>query len=502
MQFTDEQNKIIHSNGRYNIANCCAGSGKSTVLAERAKRLYREFNEPILVCTFSNEAVTSLSKKIGPDFQPHIKIQTIHSLAYNIVKDYWKVLGEIIGGHDWLPEPKIVNKEDEIKLMLELFPSRDAEQIYETFLGLRKFCIDSSDLLRMYNKGIYFGKTSKADMENFNSYEKIRLSRGLINFEDMIDLANILMPLPEVSVPMSRKYSHILIDEAQDTSKSQWSIIRPLVAHAKTTLAAADRNQSIYSFRNADGSVLTDLGYLQNSIVFNMSESFRSGEEICEFANQVVTDKKTKIKTKHKKSSVLTHKFDSREDEIKFVLNGLDKHSAILSRTNSYLELFERECIKANISYMGHGFYRSPHIKMLSDFIENYTGSDLTFMIEQAFMQNAKYGKVEKEDFKLVLKIIDTETLAGFQRLITRSNSMNNEGITLITCHASKGLEWDRVYVVGAHEGMMPHRLSSDLEEESNLFYVACTRARTDLHLTYVKEPSRFIPAEFITPKK
>ena len=79
---------------------------------------------------------------------------------------------------------------------------------------------------------------------------------------------------------------------------------------------------------------------------------------------------------------------------------------------------------------------------------------------------------------------------------------MNNEGITLITCHASKGLEWDRVYVVGAHEGMMPHRLSSDLEEESNLFYVACTRARTDLHLTYVKEPSRFIPAEFITPKK
>lgn len=499
MNFTDEQNKIIHSNGRYNIANCCAGSGKSTVLAERAKRLYREFNEPVLVCTFSNEAVTSLSKKIGPEFQPHIKIQTIHSLAYNIVKDYWKVLGEIIGGHDWLPEPKIVCKEDEINLMLELFPTRDAEQTYETFFNLRKFCIDSSDLLRMYNKGIYFGKTSRTDMENFNSYEKNRLSRGLINFEDMIDLANILMPLPEVSVPMSRKFSHILIDEAQDTSKSQWSIIRPLVAHAKTTLAAADRNQSIYSFRNADGSVLTDLGYLQNSTVFNMSESFRSGEEICDFANQVVTDKKTKIKTKHKKSSVLVKQFDKKEQEIEWVLKNLDKNTAVLSRTNAYLIDFELACIKANISYRGQGLFRSPHIKTLSEFVSSYTGSDVLGMIEQAFMQNSKYTNIEKDDIKVITKIITTETSKGFLNLVNKSVSMNNEGVSITTCHSSKGLEYNKVYLVGAHEKHMPHRLSSNLEEESNLFYVGVTRARENLNISYVgSDASRFIPAEFL----
>jgi ATP-dependent DNA helicase Rep len=84
----------------------------------------------------------------------------------------------------------------------------------------------------------------------------------------------------------------------------------------------------------------------------------------------------------------------------------------------------------------------------------------------------------------------------------------------LSTVHASKGLEYPHVFLVGVEEGIMPHRGSSDddapvddsrIEEERRLMYVAITRAQRSLHLNWCKkrkraretvvcEPSRFIP--------
>ncbi len=62
------------------------------------------------------------------------------------------------------------------------------------------------------------------------------------------------------------------------------------------------------------------------------------------------------------------------------------------------------------------------------------------------------------------------------------------EGVSLMTLHMAKGLEYERVFIVGLEEGILPHRNSleakSDLEEERRLFYVGMTRARTQLNLT------------------
>jgi DNA helicase II / ATP-dependent DNA helicase PcrA len=55
--------------------------------------------------------------------------------------------------------------------------------------------------------------------------------------------------------------------------------------------------------------------------------------------------------------------------------------------------------------------------------------------------------------------------------------------VTLATVHRVKGLEWDRVIVLGAHDGLMPHRLTDDLEEERRVFHVALTRCREQVVL-------------------
>ena len=76
-------------------------------------------------------------------------------------------------------------------------------------------------------------------------------------------------------------------------------------------------------------------------------------------------------------------------------------------------------------------------------------------------------------------------------------------GVWILTMHASKGLEFDSVYIPDLNEGILPGRRAlgdDDVEEERRLFYVAMTRARKELHLSYVEgtgegreKPSRFL---------
>jgi DNA helicase-2/ATP-dependent DNA helicase PcrA len=81
-----------------------------------------------------------------------------------------------------------------------------------------------------------------------------------------------------------------------------------------------------------------------------------------------------------------------------------------------------------------------------------------------------------------------------------------NALVELMTIHLAKGLEFDCVFIIGACEGILPHKLSyynqKEMEEERRLMYVAMTRARKDLFISFYKEPSRFlfdIPQDLIS---
>jgi superfamily I DNA/RNA helicase len=66
------------------------------------------------------------------------------------------------------------------------------------------------------------------------------------------------------------------------------------------------------------------------------------------------------------------------------------------------------------------------------------------------------------------------------------------KGLTLSTVHQSKGREFKHVFIIGAHQGMMPHR-DGELNEERRIFFVACTRAADTLQISFFKEPSMFL---------
>jgi DNA helicase-2/ATP-dependent DNA helicase PcrA len=138
----------------------------------------------------------------------------------------------------------------------------------------------------------------------------------------------------------------------------------------------------------------------------------------------------------------------------------------------------------------------SGYEKYLQANYENFQDrlDDLTQLIE--FVKS--YDSLEKFLADTAL----SENFKGGSR--TEEREVNSEQLILSTIHQAKGLEWQAVFVIGLAEGMFPHAKVYDkpeeLEEERRLLYVACTRAKDQLYLSYplFGRDSMLHPSQFI----
>lgn len=123
------------------------------------------------------------------------------------------------------------------------------------------------------------------------------------------------------------------------------------------------------------------------------------------------------------------------------------------------------------------------------------SSEDLFAVLEEIWQNSKGYGTI-KEWF---------EHIESYGKMLKEQNKKNGEkeGVNLMTMHAAKGLEFDTVFVIEANEGSCPYKKATadeEIEEERRLFYVAMTRAKRKLVISYVKEkngkdllPSRFV---------
>lgn len=108
-------------------------------------------------------------------------------------------------------------------------------------------------------------------------------------------------------------------------------------------------------------------------------------------------------------------------------------------------------------------------------------------------LNHTSYRALLNKDKDKILLDSFLDVVAGFntiEELILASTFIEEDsgyGVKLMTAHASKGLEFDRVFVVGVENGLWPHKFSENKEEEERLFYVACTRAKKYLNISYSK---------------
>jgi DNA helicase-2/ATP-dependent DNA helicase PcrA len=182
---------------------------------------------------------------------------------------------------------------------------------------------------------------------------------------------------------------------------------------------------------------------------------------------------------------------------------------AILTRTNSQLDIFERELRAAGID---------SQIKTSEKFFERVDVRDAMRVIRSASVLPSEGGSWYTDlvdvlrpfgetdyvhAFLALAKSMQEEgaaagtqlTLRTYLRELEDRAEQNNPptlpGVVLSTLHAAKGLEWDHVFLAGISDGVLP--MGNDVEEERRLFYVGLTRAKSELHLSYSGTPSPFL---------
>ncbi len=149
-------------------------------------------------------------------------------------------------------------------------------------------------------------------------------------------------------------------------------------------------------------------------------------------------------------------------------------------------------------------------------YIRKSMGYD-TYLKEYAQYRQLNYAELKETLDEIQERSKDFETIPewfehveNYKKMlkIRQMRGRMEEGIHLITMHAAKGLEFDTVFIMAANEGVTPYKkakIIDEIEEERRLFYVAMTRAKKKLTITYVKEkngkdmnPSRFVNELFV----
>jgi DNA helicase-2/ATP-dependent DNA helicase PcrA len=154
---------------------------------------------------------------------------------------------------------------------------------------------------------------------------------------------------------------------------------------------------------------------------------------------------------------------------------GETKQEQLLLHGRQYLDTLDMPQIKAFLSLLEALRGMDPSLALTeylnrSGYLQTLTKDSDRYMVDALRDMVANYGSMDE----LILA----------STFIERDSK---EGVNLITAHASKGLEFDRVFVVGVEQGLWPHQNAEDIREEERLYYTACTRARRALNISYCK---------------
>jgi len=364
------------------------------------------------------------------------------------------------------------------------------------------------------------------------AYESLKKQEVAIDFEDVLLLTSAMLEEERaVRERVQDQYRYFTVDEYQDISSIQQRLINAWLGTRTDICVVGDPAQTIYSFAGATPIFLnTFTQRFPEAQVIRLSTGYRSTPEITFAANALLRNssmgQELIASNDHgHRPSVDGFKDETAEiagiiSQITALLNEgtAPQEIAILARTNSQLKGMERAMNSKGLPYQVRSTERFFERQDVRDFLkqvrqasviptEGVTWLDELRTIAQPYLTGESIDGIAAL-LHLGRELDDDEgfspkTLRGFLRevedRVTQNNPPTMPVITLATLHAAKGLEWERVFLIGASEGILPLESGSTgatdavISEERRLFYVGMTRAKVDLHISYRGQPSRFL---------
>jgi DNA helicase-2/ATP-dependent DNA helicase PcrA len=509
-----------------------AGTGKTRAITHRiayAAAIGTMDPQKVLALTFTAKAAGEMRARLRSLGVPTVAARTIHSAALKQLLYFWPsvfggrtpdlmttktgFLTEAINRAGLSESIRATNRE----LMRDIASEIEWAKVSQ---------VAPSDYVDEISKRMQKPRVLPEQMvQIYTAYESVKKQELAIDFEDVLLLcAAMLEQEPEVRERVQDQYRYFTIDEYQDVSPVQQRLINAWLGKRNDICVVGDPAQTIYSFAGATPVFLnTFTQRFPDAEVIRLSTGYRSTPEITFAANALLRHgsmgQELVAQNDHGSApSVVGYPDEAAEvsgvlSEITELLNsGTPPHEvAILARTNSQLKSVERAMLKVNLPYQVRSTERFFDRKEVRDFLSEVRKASVIPAEGQGWIDELRtlaqpYLTGEAIDGIAALMHLAREldsdenftpkTLRGYLREVEDRVQQNNPPtmpvVTLATLHAAKGLEWERVFLIGASEGQLPVS-DATIDEERRLFYVGITRAKADLHISYRKSPSPFL---------
>ena len=377
----------------------------------------------------------------------------------------------------------------------------------------------------------------------YAAYEQLRRERHLIDFESVLELTAAILIDNQVAADQVRDtFRHFVVDEYQDVNPLQKLLLDTWLGDRDDLCVVGDPHQVIYSFTGATPSYLTGFtAEFPGATVVRLIRDYRSTPQVVAVANQLARSAAPLVAQRPAGPRPVLTEYPDDTQEAAGLAIGVQallaagvpvREIALLVRVNADTERFELALAEAGVPYVVRGaerFYERPVVRQALVLLRGAArgeaasadvagrGDPLPSSVRHVLTGMGLTGgpsaglrglpgpgagaaaRERWESLSAIAQLADDmhaarpdATLTDFSAELTQRAELGHapavDGVTLASMHAAKGLEWDAVLLPGLVEGLMPivHARTADaIEEERRLLYVAVTRAREHLYLSW-----------------
>ena len=530
-----------------------AGTGKTRAITHRivhAVLTGQQRASAILAVTFTTRAAGEMKARLRALGAPRVQARTFHSAALRQIRYFWpRVTGTEL--------PEVVGSTFG---MVAEAASREHLRSGDTALirdlsGEISWAKSTNVLPARYAAlAARAGRTvAGADPESVArvvaEYERVKSRRGVMDYDDILLCAVALMhEHPEVAQEFRSGYQHFVVDEYQDVSPLQHSLLAQWLGDGRDICVVGDPDQAIHSFAGADSRFLTRFAReFPEATVLQLDRNYRSTPQIIRAANDLLhppgraaVGQGVVLRPMGAGGpAVETVQCLDQDEEASRLSDWLIERRrrgtpwsemAVLYRVSSQSPAVEAALAQARVPYQVRGaerFYERAEIRAaltgLRAAAESDPGAPAAETAERVLGSlgwtpepPAGQGRIRErwESWQALHELVADlvgqgagslrQAVAGLEQRAADQQVPVADGVTLSTLHSAKGLEWDAVALIGVQEGLLPFslaRAAREIAEERRLFYVGITRARHDLRLSWAtsaagrgrKRASRFL---------
>lgn len=531
-----------------------AGTGKTRAITHRiAHGVQTGVYQPdqVLAVTFTTRAAGEMRGRLRELGAGGVQARTFHSAALRQVRWFWpKVYGNEPPTLTESKIPLLASASRRVQISADQATLRDLASEIE---WAKVSNVDPSAYVR--EAGRAGREVSALDLsavaEVYEGYEELKRSQGRMDMEDvLLCAAALIADDARVAAQVRQQYRWFVVDEFQDVSPLQHTLLNLWLGGRDELCVVGDPSQTIYSFAGADSRYLLNFTKeYPRATTVELVRNYRSTPEVIQLANDVIgpqAAKSVRLQAQQKSGAAVEWCEAPNEPaeaaavaaRIKILhQRGMAlKDMAVLFRINAQSEVFEDALTDAGIPYIVRGaarFFERAEVRQALSLLrveakggDEIAGEAVGEHVRAVMMgmgwnvaAPTARGKVRDRWESLAALVAQADafvasaegpTLLGFvAEMDRRANEQHApiaEGVTLATMHTAKGLEWEAVFCAGIQEGSMPITYAETpaaVEEERRLLYVAVTRARAHLQISWSlarnpggqsrRKPSRFL---------